>query len=434
MKYWLARAARTRIFRLAVAVAFLLTHLLIAVRVGKDFGFPFNMAPGKSPYFVDPAHDGAPYLWDRLVISRWDSLHYMHLALHGYSTCPKPPIADLQQQHIGNCQLSFYPGYPFIGRLLSLNGRFPIDYVLFGVALVASAAFLYLWTDEVMQRALGTLGCYLSLLAFNVFPSAFALVTVQTEPLVLASTLGAFVALERRRPNLGAVLAGVAAGIRVTGAAASAAYSLALLASLYSERRLPSPREALATLVRIVVSAWGLWAMMTYHWYRFHDPLLYVHGHAAAFGHQPSLLELLHPSKEIVLRSITDVEHEGVWVALALLWLLLGGRAALSGFTFTGKAFMVGLTVATLGISMPGSVGLAFAGMNRYLLLVFPMFFAIAKLGRRAAPAFAFWLVICGWNYLNVTMDRYIGHSPFLTNWSTGQTPFSSGAPPTPKG
>src|SRR5262249_25067344 len=147
-------------------------------------------------------------------------------------------------------------------------------------------------------------GCYMSLVAFNVFPTAFALVTVQTEPVVLVSTLGAFIALQRGRPNLGAVLAGISAGIRITGAATSVAYSLALLAALYSDRRLPSPRVALETLGRIFVSAWGRWAMMIYFQIRFHDPLLYVHSHAAAFGHEPSLLEVFHPPKEIVLRSI----------------------------------------------------------------------------------------------------------------------------------
>jgi hypothetical protein len=410
--------AEKRPFRLASAIVLVLLHLLVAIHFGKTYNLPFNAAPGASPYYSNPVTEGAPNLWDRLLVSRWDSVHYLALSLRGYSTCAPRPVPPNFLENLGQCQLSFFPGYPLLGWLASFGARLPIDWVMLGLSLIASVVFLYLWTHEVIRRALGTGGCYLSLLAFNVFPSAFALVTIQTEPLVLASTLGCFIALQTRRPTLGAVLSGLATGIRITGVGLPVAFALSLLAMLWSERPKITAGLVLATVGRLALSAWGIAVMMAYQQYRFHDALVYLHSHGRAFQHEPSLSSVFLPDADLIHRSITAFEHEGVWVGVALLWLALGFRKALDGFTFPAKAFWIGLTVATLGIAMPGSVGLAYAGMIRYLLLEIPLFFSIAVVVRRNAAALVLWVLLSSWNYYNFSLRFYLLHSPFVTHWS----------------
>jgi hypothetical protein len=428
------RLARSRLFRLACAIFLVAAHVVVVAQFGGQHNLPFNKAPGEPPYYHNPMVEGAPYLWDRLLVSRWDSVHYIGLALRGYSTCRPRPVPPDFLESPGQCQLSFFPGYPALAWLASFGTRLAVDWVMLGMSLLASVVFLYLWTHEVMRRALGTRACYLSLLAFNVFPAAFALVTVQTEPLVLVATLGCFIAVQTRRLTLGALLSGLATGIRITGVGVPVAYALAIFALYWSERRRITPGLVLATGARLALSAWGVVVMMAYQYWRFADPLIYLHSHGRAFKHKPSLSSVFFPDPDLIHRSIAAFEHEGVWVAAAMLWLFLGLPKALAGFNLSARFFWVGLTVSSLGIAMPGSVELAYAGMIRYLLLVLPLFFSIAVVAQRSLAVVLLWVALSGWNYYNMSLRFYVLHSPFLTRWSSTLLlpPRPSGAPVAP--
>src|SRR5262249_50510300 len=127
---------------------------------------------------------------------------------------------------------------------------------------------LFLWTGDALVRRLGLGETYLALLLLNVFTSGFTLVTPLTEPLTLALTLGAFVAFTRNRWVLAAVLAGAASGVRITGVGVGAACAAALAVDAWQNR----PPTAAAWARRagtIVLSGWGMLALMAYHYHRF---------------------------------------------------------------------------------------------------------------------------------------------------------------------
>ncbi|HMJ15659.1 MAG TPA: hypothetical protein VK524_29785, partial [Polyangiaceae bacterium] len=366
--------------------------------------------PGSTPVFINPASDLAARHWDRLAVSRWDSAHYIGLALRGYSQCPEGSLLGKRLQPIlYNCDLSFYPGYAALGWLFSFGAALPIDYVLWGLSLFAGFCFLFLWTGPALVKNLGLRTTWISFLIFNCFPTAFSLVTIQTESCTLAFALGSFAALHRRHWILGALLAGGASGMRVTGAAAGAAFALAVLVLSYRER----PRGAwqiTSRLLALPLAVWGLLAMMGYHYVRFGDPLLYVHSHSEAYGHGPSILSLLFPKPEWLLRSIDHPLHEGVILLLVSLWFILGHRRALSGFAFHEQVFWYTLTASGMGVALLGSVELAFAGMNRYALLAFPIFFSIAAVLRTKPLALAVWLLASSWHYWQVDMCDFVGN------------------------
>src|SRR5262245_37338068 len=72
--------ARTAPFRAAVATLILMLHIFAAAAFGwSRFGLPFNRAPGEAPAFRNPAAEESPPRWNRLVIARWDSEHYINL-------------------------------------------------------------------------------------------------------------------------------------------------------------------------------------------------------------------------------------------------------------------------------------------------------------------------------------------------------------------
>jgi hypothetical protein len=396
---------RTTGVRLLFAAVCLAAHLGAAAAMGRQrFGMPFNAAPGSAPGFVQDS-DVDVRDWNRLLVSRWDSAHYIALALRGFSQCPAGTLSGAKDLNaiLPRCRLHFYPGYAVAGRIASLGGRVPIDYSLFGVSLAASFAFLFLWTGPSLTRRLGVFPTYLAAVLFNAFTTGFALVTLQTEPLILATTLGAFVALDRRVYWLGALLAGAASGVRISGIATSLAYAVALVVITW-QRRPPDCRGWARRGGELVLSGWGVTAICSYFWVRFGDPLLYIHAHSQAYGHDASPPRY---DANLLLRAIDNPLHEGLILVPAFLFLLLGMRDAMMRFEAPARAFWYTLTLVAMGGSMLGSYALGFAGMNRYLLCVLPLFFAMATVMLRRPLVIPFWLAFSVWHYWNVDLCFY---------------------------
>jgi hypothetical protein len=396
-------------FRLALAAACIAVHLGALVYSGAArFDAPFNAAPGQPPAFRNPAAESVPQRWNRLVVSRWDAGQYVELGLRGYQYCPPRATLHGTAENTPTCNLTFYPTYGLLGRAVGLGGRIPIDVALFIISLVSGFVFLYLWTGPALVERLGIVETYLSFLLFNVFTTGFSLVSVQTEPLTLALTMGAFVALRRRWWFLAAFLAGATGAMRITGVATAAACAAALLFQAWSERPLDSRARARWALA-IVLSGWGAFAIAGYHAYRFGDALAYVHAHSKSFRHDPSIAAFLNPRPEWLIHSMEQPLHEGVWLVLGVLWFLLGHREAMSRFPRPERAFWYVLWIGVVGIAAVGQVAIWFQGMNRYLLLALPMFFAMACLLRPRPLALVFWLLVSSWHYWNVDICTYTG-------------------------
>jgi hypothetical protein len=400
--------------RLVVPLVLLAAHLVLATESGVRFGAPFNAAPGQPPAFVNPVTDRAPERWNRLVISRWDTGHYLNLGVRGFEACPprgQPGYLSMDMR----CDLAFYPTYGFLARWASLGGLIPIDYAMLILSLAASYVFLFLWTGPALVSRLGVGRTWLSLLLYNAFTTAFALVTAQTEPLTLAFTLGAFVALSRERRALAAFLAGAATSMRVTGAATGIAMGLALLVDFWEQERARPAGVPAGVALRLrqagvlLACGWGLLGLMGFFAWRFGDPLAYVHAHNAAFHHDAASGSLLWPDPEWLTASIEHPLHEGVWLAAALIWFLLGRKQAMAPFPRRERVFWYGLFGTTLAIPVLSLISLSFVGMNRYLLLALPLFFAMASAMRRNAVLIALWIGLSAFHYWNVDLCTYTG-------------------------
>jgi len=411
VKREIARVAQHPVFRAVVAALILVIHVYAFTKFSKDtWNLPFNNAPQNQPVFINPQTDHGAAYWNRLVVSRWDAGQYIGLSLVGYTRCP---VGDLRGANlvpiITHCNFVFYPGYSALGWIASLGGRYPIDYALWGVALVASFIMLFIWTGPTMVRLLGLWPAWASLLAFNAWTTGFTLVALQSEPCTLMFTLAAFIALERKQYVWGAVLAGAASGMRVSGASTSLAYGLALLYETYRNR----PPDFGAWLKRgfaCVVAGWGLLAIMGYFYYRWKDPFLYMHAHSQSFGHSPSITHLFLPKSEWIYRSMSSVAHEIVFVFAAVIWFLLGHKKALQKVSGPGRVYIYVQWAGTLGISMFGTAEMAYIGMARYSLLAFGTFFAIGAFLQNRPLVLALWLTATSWHYYNVSLCYYSQH------------------------
>jgi hypothetical protein len=400
------RVLGTLWFRSLFAIVCLALHLEAATTMGEQrFGVPFNAAPSSAPAFADVKHDREARNASRLVVARWDAQHYIGQALRGYTQCPQTSVAgqDLKP-YLPTCDLSFYPTYPLVGRVLSFGGRVPIDYALLGVSLVSSFLLFLMWTSRSITARLGMGGAYASLVIYNAFTTGFTFVAIQTEPLFLALTLAAFLAFDRRWYLLGALAAGAATSIRVSGAATGFAYGLALLVATLDER----PRSPLAWAqrgVELLLPGWGFFALLAYNAVRFGDALVYFHAHSQLFSHSVGFTT----DPETLVRSLDMPLHEGLFVVVTILFFLLGHRDALRRFSVPGQVFWYALVVVGLGISLLGSFGLSFSGMNRYLLQAMPIFFAMGMLMRKKPVLLCAWLAFSIWHYWQAELCIFTG-------------------------
>lgn len=396
-------------FRIFVAVALVAFHLFAIRAVAKDrYGHAFNSNPGNPPEFSDASHDFGPQRWNRLIVSRWDSEHYISLAMRLYSHCKaKQDVVSGEFPDMDvACDLQFYPGYAIIGRAVARMTKLPVDYALFGVSLLASCVFFFLWTSREMVRALGLRNVYVSLLILAAFASSYSFVAIGTEPCALAFTLGAFLSMCRGDLLLGALFAGAATGMRISGIGIGAAYAAAVLVLTWQER--PPWQGWLARAPLPIVSFWGVLGMMGYHWHRFGDALVYFHAHERGFSHKPNLVAIFFPKGTMVARSIVAAPQDFIFIGVALLAFALGHKSAMRNFSPSGKAFWYVLFAGVLAISMVGSVEMAYAGMTRYLILALPLFFSMAALLSRHTLGLTLWVLFSLAHFWNVELCGYL--------------------------
>jgi Mannosyltransferase (PIG-V) len=136
------------------------------------------------------------------VWARWDSVHFLRIAEHGYS----------------KAEAAFYPLYP---GLVAAGGRaFGGHYVLAGIVVslvTCLAAFVLL--ERVAEERLGADGARRAVLYLALFPTALFLQAVYSESLFLFLSLAAFMLAERGRIGSAGVVVGLAVLTRPTGLA-----------------------------------------------------------------------------------------------------------------------------------------------------------------------------------------------------------------------
>jgi hypothetical protein len=411
VKRTLHALSKSLLVRALVPAVFLACHLAAMGKLGEErFGLPFDAAPGSPPTFVSPGTESGPVTWNRLVVSRWDSQHYIAIALRGYRYCA-PRAAFNATRHPDDdiaCELNFFPGYAFVGRWAAALTHAPMDYALLGVSLVASWILMFLWTGEELTSAMGPAVTWLSLVYLNVFTTGYALATIQTEPLALCLTMVAFVCLQRRYYLLGAFAAGAASIVRPTGVAISFAFAFGLFVATIRER--PRALTVAWRFCLMALAGWGLASFLLFCQVRFGDALVYSHARTRYYHYAPSFSALLHPSHRWIAESIWAGPNEGMWLAAGLVWFALGHRKALRGFTFDAQAFWYALFVTCVGIAAVGQVEIAFSGMGRYLLLALPLFFATAAVTKGHPLAIGIWILLCAMHYWCVNSCFFIGH------------------------
>jgi Mannosyltransferase (PIG-V) len=157
---------------------------------------------------------------------RWDSVHYLQIAEHGY-----------QNFH----EVAFFPLYPLLIRLVSFfTGSFAVAGIL--ISLGAMLATLVI-VRRLTVLELGERSADLTVRLISFGPMALLLSAVYTESLFLALSVGTFYAARRGRWAIAGILGCLASAERVGGAVLLAPV---LIMFFWGPRTDLAPRETTA--------------------------------------------------------------------------------------------------------------------------------------------------------------------------------------------
>src|SRR5262249_37051113 len=113
-----------------------------------------------------------------------------------------------------------------------------------------------LWTSKTFVDRIGRLEAYATLLAFNLFPTGFYLVTPYAESATIALMLGAFICLAHERWFASALLVGASTALRPTAAGYALAFGVVAVVAALRRRREGTARWW-RPLLAVPLAGWG---------------------------------------------------------------------------------------------------------------------------------------------------------------------------------
>ena len=313
-------------------------------------------------------------------LARWDAVWYRSVAVDGYSNDPSSA-----ENNVG-----FYPLYPL--ALRAISKVLPVNVLWIGIGLsLACLLGALLLAGKIFFEWGGEAGAIRGAAALLLYPTSFYFASVYTESLFLLLTVAAFWAARRGRWAAAGAAGFLASLTRLNG------FLVAIPIAWYGWQRwrggraeegrggrrgLAGPSAAVAaTLV-------GAAVFPAYLGSRFADPLLYIHSKAAGWGMRSGSLwtlfgrvaadtrnAFLDPGGLETLSFASQLASAGLFLYLTVLLFRRGFHA--EGL-YAAASLLLLFHASTL------------AGMDRYVLALFPAFFVLASgVARRPALAFA---------------------------------------------
>jgi hypothetical protein len=340
------------------------------------------------------------------AITGWDkqdSLWFLHIAQDGYS----------DKDNSG----AFYPAYPILVRVvgfLCLGHLLLAAYIVSSGALLAALLVLYRLTE----RETDTATARRAVLYLSIFPTAFFLFDTYSEALFLLAVVGA-IALARRGRWGWAGVVGIGATLtRAIGVVLVVALVVEAIHQTVEDRRAgrirPSGRlRSLATLAgrlgASVLPLAGVGGYLLFWQLRFHDWYRPIAIERASWGR------------------IVSAPWHTLWQGWSLAWRYgpsNGGGWWMLDFVLVAAGLALGVWVAVR--TRPVYAAYTWGSMlfflctawpqrplmsdPRFLLAIFPLFWALARFGRRpggheaVVALSAASMAIVGWLFLTTTL------------------------------
>jgi hypothetical protein len=313
------------------------------------------------------------------VWARWDSVFFLRIAEHGY-------------EHLTRSATAFFPLYP--GAVGLVGRAFFGHYVLAGIGVSLAtglASFVLLY--RIAEGRLGAEGARRAVLYLALFPMALFLQAVYSESLYLLLTLAAFLLAERRRFLSAGVVCGLALLTRPIAIALLP--PLALIAW-----RAPGARGNLARLAAAPL-VFAIYPLLL--WIQRGDPWEFLHaqgiwsrelspagplggiwnGLRACWAGVQQLASGSHTHAYWPSATGTDPMRVAVVNLECLAALVLFAVLTVVAWRRFGAPYgLFSALSLAIPLSMP-SDRWPLLSMPRFGLVIFPLFLALASIGRR---------------------------------------------------
>ena len=335
-----------------------------------------------------PVNNGSPWtaVFHAPPLARWDSSWYHSVEVDGYRFDRSQP-----ENNVG-----FYPLYPKAAGLLARTLGTPLLGTGIALSIACLGAALLLMGD--LFAGWGGAGSgFAGAAVLLAFPTAFFLAAFYTESLFLLGVVAALWAARRERWLISGV-AGFAAGLtRFNGFLIVPAIALQAWLSLRGRSDKPRVRPVIAVLL----AASGACAYPLYLWGRFGDPLLYVRSKMMGWPVKPAAPWTLlagvvsHLGADLAARrlgSLVELLSVGLF---AVLTVAVFRRRLFPEGVFAGSTLLLLLTSGSL------------AGVQRYVLVLFPCYFPLSQY-LRPRPALAAAYVFAGIAGEVVFLHRFV--------------------------
>jgi hypothetical protein len=295
-------------------------------------------------------------------LGAWDGIWYRQIALHGY----EPALMH------GNTP-AFFPLYPL---LLKIGHKLVPWADLAWVGAGLSTLLFALGLCLLYRLSLDLLGLQVArraTLYIAISPLAFIFSTVYAESLFLVLSVAAFLLAERRRMVWACVAAALATLTRPVGIMLAPA-----LAWMIWRRHRRLDRRLVASLAPVALVPLAELGFLLYLWWRTGDPLATFHaqsrGWARGATFPPLLLWETFTGSVLHAQLLRYVVH----IAFALLWVGL-----LATLVLLRRQIPIAYTVFAAGVvALPFAAGTLLSA-GRYGMMGFPLYWALAVLGRR---------------------------------------------------
>jgi hypothetical protein len=296
-------------------------------------------------------------------LGAWDGIWYRQIALHGY----EPALAH-------GDGAAFYPLYPMLlkvfHKLLPFMDLSWLGATLSTVFFAIGLCLLYKLTIE----RLGQQVARRAILYLAISPLAFVFSTVYAESLFLALAVASFLYLERQR----IVLAGVFGALATLARPVGIMIAPAMAWHVWREGGGRIDRGFARRVWPVLLLPAAELGFMLYLWWRTGDLLATPHAQARGWGRGPAFPPLL------LVQTLWDavVQQDRlrylVHVSFITLWLIL-----LVELWRRRRQVPLEYTIFAAGVvALPFAAGSLLAA-GRYGMMGFPLFWALAILGRR---------------------------------------------------
>lgn len=320
----------------------------------------------------------------------WDGHWYLEVFEHGY------PVAVASPSQPASATIAFFPGFPWTARVVEAVTRLPAAASLFVVVFLAGAVAtvaLALLVRDVLDEPTALR----SVLLFCVFPGAFVLDLLYSEPLMIAAVLVCFLALERRAWMIAGVAGALAAFTRPTGIAIVAACGWMAIVAV---RR----RREWRAMWSIALASLGAIAYHAYLWHHTGEARVYFRVQREQFLDEPSLGRDLWYTIRHAFAPVTLSHRVILLVALAFI-VVAGTLLIRSSLPFAMKLYTAAVLLLPVVFTSVGP-------RPRYVWVAFPLIVAVAaRLSGRWFVAVTV-LSTCG---LAVLLTLYVQRSPEIS-------------------